>query len=315
MQLPAAVAAAPLLALRLQLPLRPPVKLFSRLLPCALAWPSPPHAMHAVHAVQSPPDWSEILTYFRGSELQNYFQRVSGRYHDGTANTMLLQICAVSCVESIVVLLQCPLERDEQARPSMGHTPHTTQAHTHSPSLPAPAPAGAGGQREGDHQAAVRGSHSQGTAVYCCMALLLPPPADPRRPCPTFKPSWFAAAFCTHTHTRTAHHTPSPLLQAVRGNVGEVLQEKDQRGQREQLQRDLDLEQVCSGTSVQGGEEGAVDGRGEEGVGSRPVVLPGRQRSLCSATGVAPGSIPAARLTAPPLQHASPHASLSASGA
>jgi hypothetical protein len=25
---------------------------------------------------QSPPDWSEILTYFRGSELQNYFQRV-----------------------------------------------------------------------------------------------------------------------------------------------------------------------------------------------------------------------------------------------
>ena len=25
---------------------------------------------------QAPPDWSEILTYFRGSELQNYFQRV-----------------------------------------------------------------------------------------------------------------------------------------------------------------------------------------------------------------------------------------------
>jgi hypothetical protein len=27
-------------------------------------------------AVQSPPDWQEILTYFRGSELQNYFTRV-----------------------------------------------------------------------------------------------------------------------------------------------------------------------------------------------------------------------------------------------
>ena len=26
--------------------------------------------------LQSPPDWQEILTYFRGSELQNYFMRV-----------------------------------------------------------------------------------------------------------------------------------------------------------------------------------------------------------------------------------------------
>ncbi len=26
--------------------------------------------------VQSPPDWQEILTYFRGSELQNYFTRI-----------------------------------------------------------------------------------------------------------------------------------------------------------------------------------------------------------------------------------------------
>ena len=25
---------------------------------------------------QSPPDWAEILTYFRGSELQNYFQKI-----------------------------------------------------------------------------------------------------------------------------------------------------------------------------------------------------------------------------------------------
>lgn len=33
-------------------------------------------------------------------------------------------------------------------------------------------------------------------------------------------------------------------MQAVRGNVGEVINEKDQRGQREQLLKDLDLEQV-----------------------------------------------------------------------
>lgn len=26
--------------------------------------------------VQSQPDWQEILTHFRGSELQNYFQRI-----------------------------------------------------------------------------------------------------------------------------------------------------------------------------------------------------------------------------------------------
>lgn len=25
---------------------------------------------------QSPPDWQEILTHFRGSELQNYFQKI-----------------------------------------------------------------------------------------------------------------------------------------------------------------------------------------------------------------------------------------------
>lgn len=33
-------------------------------------------------------------------------------------------------------------------------------------------------------------------------------------------------------------------LQAVRGNVLEVIMEKDQRGQRAALMRDLDLEQV-----------------------------------------------------------------------
>lgn len=37
---------------------------------------------------------------------------------------------------------------------------------------------------------------------------------------------------------------PLASLQAVRGNVEEVLIEKDQRGQRQQLMKDLDLEQV-----------------------------------------------------------------------
>lgn len=26
--------------------------------------------------MQAPPDWQEILTYFRGSELQNYFTKI-----------------------------------------------------------------------------------------------------------------------------------------------------------------------------------------------------------------------------------------------
>jgi len=29
-----------------------------------------------VNVQQDPPDWSEILTYFRGSELQNYFTKI-----------------------------------------------------------------------------------------------------------------------------------------------------------------------------------------------------------------------------------------------
>lgn len=28
------------------------------------------------YLLQNPPDWQEILTYFRGSELQNYFTRI-----------------------------------------------------------------------------------------------------------------------------------------------------------------------------------------------------------------------------------------------
>ena len=29
-----------------------------------------------LYLLQNPPDWQEILTYFRGSELQNYFTRI-----------------------------------------------------------------------------------------------------------------------------------------------------------------------------------------------------------------------------------------------
>ena len=32
--------------------------------------------MERVRVPQSPPDWQEILTHFRGSELQNYFTRI-----------------------------------------------------------------------------------------------------------------------------------------------------------------------------------------------------------------------------------------------
>lgn len=31
---------------------------------------------HTTIPLQSPPDWQEILTYFRGSELQNYFTKI-----------------------------------------------------------------------------------------------------------------------------------------------------------------------------------------------------------------------------------------------
>lgn len=33
---------------------------------------------YLIHKIflQNPPDWQEILTYFRGSELQNYFTRI-----------------------------------------------------------------------------------------------------------------------------------------------------------------------------------------------------------------------------------------------
>ena len=49
---------------------------------------------------------------------------------------------------------------------------------------------------------------------------------------------------CTHPPPPPAAAAGAPP-QAVRGNVEEVLREKDQRGQREALQLDLDLVQVC----------------------------------------------------------------------
>ena len=32
----------------------------------------------------SPPDWADILTHFRGSELQNFFNKVGGAAPAGT---------------------------------------------------------------------------------------------------------------------------------------------------------------------------------------------------------------------------------------
>ena len=31
---------------------------------------------HTLFLIQNPPDWQEILLYFRGSELQNYFTKI-----------------------------------------------------------------------------------------------------------------------------------------------------------------------------------------------------------------------------------------------
>ena len=54
----------------------------------------------------------------------------------------------------------------------------------------------------------------------------------------------------------TIHTHPKTTLQAVRGNVGEVISEKDQRGQKESLLKDLDLEQVLDRNveNLSGGE-------------------------------------------------------------
>ena len=36
----------------------------------------PCHSVKTTNCLQDAPDWQEILTYFRGSELQNYFTRI-----------------------------------------------------------------------------------------------------------------------------------------------------------------------------------------------------------------------------------------------
>lgn len=91
---PTAASARPSRALRCQFALRASFPASPPLLAPAVAArlerdpdllpPQPLPALPAFHVhlastplpSQSPPDWSEILTYFRGSELQNYFQRV-----------------------------------------------------------------------------------------------------------------------------------------------------------------------------------------------------------------------------------------------
>ncbi len=54
---------------------------------------------------QDPPDWQEILAYFRGSELQNYFTRV---LEDNLKVRVCLCVCVCVCVRVFVRLIaQC----------------------------------------------------------------------------------------------------------------------------------------------------------------------------------------------------------------
>lgn len=52
--------------------------------------------------LQAPPDWQEILAYFRGSELQNYFTKileddlkaiVKPQYVDQIPKTVKVRVC------------------------------------------------------------------------------------------------------------------------------------------------------------------------------------------------------------------------------
>ena len=43
--------------------------------------------------LQSPPDWQEILTYFRGSELQNYFTKI-------LEDDLKVCVCVHTCVRA-----------------------------------------------------------------------------------------------------------------------------------------------------------------------------------------------------------------------
>lgn len=49
---------------------------------------------------QNPPDWQEILTYFRGSELQNYFTKI---LEDSLKVKMHVSfVNAKSCIQAII---------------------------------------------------------------------------------------------------------------------------------------------------------------------------------------------------------------------
>ncbi len=58
-----------------------PMLLYHHLCYCSVVPPPLPLHFHIITHLpslfpQNPPDWQEILTYFRGSDLQNYFTRV-----------------------------------------------------------------------------------------------------------------------------------------------------------------------------------------------------------------------------------------------
>ncbi len=76
---------------------------------------------------------------------------------------------------------------------------------------------------------AIRREHSKTTNDGVITRTTPPPHAPPPPPRQaTIKPQY-------------VDHIPK----AVRGNVGDVIDSKDERGQKEQLLKDLDLEQVC----------------------------------------------------------------------
>lgn len=58
------------------------------------------------------------------------------------------------------------------------------------------------------------------------------------------RPSRCVARCCRPALSPRFPRCPLTAPQAVRGNVNDVITEKDQRGQRAQLLKDLDLEQV-----------------------------------------------------------------------
>ena len=62
--------------------------------------------------LQNPPDWQEILTYFRGSELQNYFTRI---LEDNLKVTWIIlssfsfNLCHIWWIQNLLVILRISL--------------------------------------------------------------------------------------------------------------------------------------------------------------------------------------------------------------